>query len=239
MLCPEKIAGFLVQRARIRDIAEQACRVYVNARVPLRRFNLRTGDGRETTDKREYGAIARGPCLGSDERVVGAGCIVRGGTQRLRDRARSHDQHRAVRRMHQEKRSDDGQILSANHVKENRVRLCRETRIEQSGGLVARIGAVIDQAHATQALLCEMFSQIGFSHRRHGMDAHGRVAVDAVNLAAGARRREQVAEQAVAAEIRLPADDRHERIAKMRRNVRTAAPMLPTCGALSKVEQHL
>ena len=52
--------------------------------------------------------------------------------------------------------------------------------------------------------------------------------------------REQLAEHAVATEARLAADDQRPGCpARSARSASTATPMLPTCGALSKVEQHL
>ena len=82
--------------------------------------------------------------------------------------------------------------------------------------------------------------QVGLVHRRDRMCAHRRMAVDAEDRAAGLGCGEQIAEQAVAAEVRLAADDRHEAVGdEAAGRHATAAPMLPTSGELSKVEQHL
>ena len=72
--------------------------------------------------------------------------------------------------------------------------------------------APIDQFDARQPLAAEMAAQVGLVHGGDRVAAHGRMPVDAVHGAIGARAREQLAEAAVAPQAGLAAEDRHQRM---------------------------
>ena len=95
-------------------------------------------------------------------------------------------------------------------------------------------------AIALQPLRGQMPAQIGLRHRRDRMPLMvgcRSMRWTAPPLPAAANR---LPNSAVAAEVGLAADDRHAARWRHAAAARaTAAPMLPTAGALSKVEQHL
>jgi hypothetical protein len=68
----------------------------------------------------------------------------------------------------------------------------------------------VDQADFLDTLRAQMLSQVGLIHRCRRMARHGRVAVDAKDLAARTRTGKEVTEGAVALETGLAADDRRE-----------------------------
>ena len=90
-----------------------------------------------------------------------------------------------------------------------------------------------------QSLPLEVQPQIGFRHRRHRMTRH-RMPIDAQHRSTRLGGRKQMSEHTVAPDVRLPADDRQKPARELPRTAtRTATAMLPTSGALSKVEHVL
>ena len=96
----------------------------------------------------------------------------------------------------------------------------------------------IDEADPKVGLGREVLSQIGLVHGRHRMAGHHGVAVDPIAGLADAG--EEIAEGDVASQGRGADRERHRSVAEdLQPEPRAASPMLPTCGALSKVEQTL
>ena len=112
-----------------------------------------------------------------------------------------------------QQRADDREVALPGDVEQHGVGARRGHIARAKGGGVL-IGGVGDRGDLAEALRLKMQAQIGFPHRRRGMAAHRRVAVDAMDLARRAGGREEMTEQAVAAQTGLPADDRRRRARK-------------------------